>query len=333
MKIAGKGFVTMLDKWYQTITKEHALIGISITRIFFGIAILYIFLINYPTRYLLWGAHGLYPYSEYHAYVQKENFFTLFDLSSSDLFIDIFFTIGILAAIGYIVGYHTRFMGILLAVLIFSLYYRNPEITHGGDNILRIMLIYLIFARVNAYFSLDAMRAKKLKENPSNNLFNIIQTNETWQAIRAVFHNFAWIACILQLACLYFAAGAYKMMGDLWQSGTALYYASRVQDFYTPHLTELLWMFEPMIVFMTYFTIVFQVSFPFLLLNRYTKYLAIVCACSFHLGIAVFMGLADFSWIMIGCEFMLLLDHEYRKIYQFISKLKRRTNVAQKQAA
>ena len=322
----------MIDKWYHFITKERSLIGVSITRIFFGIAILYELLINYPARYLLWGAQGLYPYSEYLAYTQKEKFFTLFDISASNLFVDLVFTIGILAAICYIIGYRTRIMGIFLAMLIFSLYFRNPEITHGGDNILRILLIYLIFARVNAHFSIDAIRKRKAEEKPTKSLFSFFQGNETLKAIKAVLHNFAWFACILQIAFLYFSAGSYKIMGEMWQSGTALYYASRVQDFYTPHLTELLW-FEPLIVIMTYFTVIFQVAFPFLLLNRYTKYLAIFSAVSLHFGIAVFMGLADFSWIMIGCEFMLLLDHEYQKIFQFLSKLKKRANVEQKQAA
>lgn len=323
----------MIDKWYHFITKERALIGLSITRIFFGIAILYELIINYPARYLLWGAQGLYPYSEYLAYTSKETFYTLFHISSSNLWVDIIFALGILAAIGYIIGYRTRIMGIYLAMLVFSLYYRNPEITHGGDNILRIMLIYFLFARVNAHFSLDAIRKRKREHQPTHRLIRFLDHNETWRSIKAVVHNFAWLACILQLCFLYFSAGAYKIMGEMWQSGTALYYASRVQDFYTPHLTELLWMFEPMIIFMTYFTVIFQVAFPFLLLNRYTKYLAIISACSLHFGIAVFMGLYDFSWIMIGCECMLLLDHEYQRIFQFIAKMKRRTNAEQQQAA
>lgn len=323
----------MMNKWINTITKEHALIGLSLTRIFFGIAMLYQLVINFPARHLLWGPQGLLPYTDYQAYTRKNQFYTLFDLSSSNLLVDIIFIGGIVVAICYIIGYRTRIMSILMAIITFSLYFRNPEITHGGDNILRILLIYLIFARVGAYFSIDAYRKKRLKEKPSKTLFTFFQENQTWQAIKAVFHNFAWIACILQVVFVYFSSGAYKIMGEMWQSGTALYYASRVQDFYTPHLTELLWMFEPLIVMMTYFTVIFQVSFPFLLLNRYTKYIAILSACSLHLGIAIFMGLADFSWIMIGCELMLLLDDEYQKIYQFLLKWIKRPKIEHKQAA
>ncbi len=323
----------MMDKWVKMITKEHALIGLSLTRIFFGIALLYELVINLPSRHLLWGPQGLAPYTDYQAYARENQFYTLFDLSSSFLLVDLIFLGGIVVAICYIIGYRTRLMGILMAIIVFSLYFRNLEITHGGDNILRILLIYLIFARVGAHFSIDAYRKRRAKEKPSKTLFAFFQENPTWVAIKAVLHNFAWFACILQVAFLYFASGSYKIMGEMWQSGTALYYASRVQDFYTPYLTELLWMFEPLIVIMTYATVIFQVSFPFLLLNRYTKYFAIFSACSLHFGIAVFMGLADFSWIMIGCELMLLLDDEYRKIHQWLLKWIKRPKFAQKQEA
>lgn len=310
----------MIDKWIRIITKEHGLIGLSLTRIFFGIAILYELAMNFPVRYLLWGEHGFYPYQDYLDYTNEEGFITLFHLGSSNIWVDIILIGGILISICYIAGYQTRIMGIFMAILMFSIYYRNPEITHGGDNIIRLLLLYLVFARVGAYFSVDAYLKKRKAKKASKHLFSIIKENATIRDVKAVVHNFAWFACIIQIAFLYFSSGTYKITGDMWQSGTALYYASRVQDFYTPYLSDLLWMFEPITVGMTYFTVIFQVSFPFLILNRYTKYFAIFCACSLHFGIATFMGLADFSWIMIGCEFMLLLDHEYKKINQLITR-------------
>ena len=59
---------------------------------------------------------------------------------------------------------------------------------------------------------------------------------------------------------------------------------------------------------------IFQVSFPFLLLNRITKLIAVGSAVLFHGGIALFMGLIGFSWIMIGSELILLTDKDYRLI-------------------
>lgn len=310
----------MIDKWIRLITKENGLIGLSLTRIFFGIAVLYELVINFPARYLLWGANGFYPFDEYREYANGDHFYTLFDISSSNGWLNTVIIGGILISICYIIGFRTRIMGVLMAILMFSLYFRNPEITHGGDNILRVLFIYLMFARVGAYFSVDAFLEKRKKNPEKTHLLSQIKENQTFQDLKSVLHNFAWVACIVQLIFLYFASGTYKLAGDLWQSGTALYYASRVQDFYTPYLSDFLWIFEPVSIGMTYFAVLFQVAFPFLLLNRYTKYIAILSACALHFGIATFMGLADFSWIMIGCELLLLLDQEYKKINQWISR-------------
>ena len=106
----------------------------------------------------------------------------------------------------------------------------------------------------------------------------------------------------------------YKVMGAYWQEGTALYYATRVQEFHWPGISEWLWESEFLLVLLSYATVIFQVSFPFLLLNRITKLIAVGCAVLFHGGIALFMGLIGFSWIMIGSELILLTDKDYRLI-------------------
>src|SRR5690606_40323374 len=91
-------------------------------------------------------------------------------------------------------------------------------------------------------------------------------------------------------------------------------YATRVQEFHWPGISEWLWESEFLLVLLSYATVIFQVSFPFLLLNRITKLIAVGCAVLFHGGIALFMGLIGFSWIMIGSELILLTDKDYRLI-------------------
>lgn len=298
----------MMAKVVRLLTKEHALIGLSIARIFFGIAILYQLIINIPIRYDLWGPSGLVPYNIY----MEQGFITLFNINPSLWMVDIIVFGGIVICLLYIIGYKTRVIGVIMAILMFSLYMRNLQITHGGDNILRLLFVYLLFANVGAYFSVDSWLKKRNQaqgKQPS-----IFSRNETWNDLKAVFHNFAWIACVIQLIFMYFASGSYKIMGSMWQNGTALYYSNRVQEFFNPVLNPWLWEYEPVTIFMSYSTVLFQVAFPFLLLNRFTKYFAIISACILHLGIALFMGLVDFSWIMIGCEMILLTDTDYLKL-------------------
>ncbi|SEM90776.1 HTTM domain-containing protein [Lihuaxuella thermophila] len=296
----------MSDKFLSLLTRKHGLIGLSMTRIFFGIAFLYQLVPNWSQRYLLWGPAGLVPYGEYKKYAADQGLVTLFDLSSSPWLVDVMFLGGVVVALAYTLGYRTWLTGCLLAVFVWSFYYRNVYIVHGGDTVLRLQLTYLLFAHVGAHFSLDALRRKKKGDSGNR--------DRLWHDLAAAVHNFAWLAAVIQLAFIYFAAGTYKIQGSMWRDGTALYYASRVQDFYTPGLGEWLWQHDVVVVLLTHLTVLYQVAFPFLLLNRYTKYLALLTAFLFHAGIAVFMGLIDFSWIMIGCEFLLLTDRDYRMI-------------------
>jgi hypothetical protein len=86
----------------------------------------------------------------------------------------------------------------------------------------------------------------------------------------------------------------------MWQSGTALYYVLRTGEFGWPGYAELIYLNVPLMVALTYLTVAFQVSFPFLFwLNRYTRLMALAVGCMFHLGIAAMMGLITFSLFMI----------------------------------
>jgi hypothetical protein len=300
----------MINRLVNFLTTQQSLIGLSLVRIMFGIAMLYELALNIPTRFLLWGPDGIVSYEAYKSITESNNIHTLFDFGPELWVVNLVVFGGIIVSILYTIGFQTRIMGIIMAILMFSIYTRDYSITHGGDNILRILFIYLIFANVGAYFSVDAWLKKRRKRK----WFAKIRDNQGIRDFVAIIHNFALLTCVIQLVFMYFSSGSYKIMGALWQNGTALYYASRVQEFYTPGLNELLWKYEPLLILATYASTLFQVAFPFLLFNRYTKYFAVFSACLLHIGIAVSMGLVDFSWVMIGCECMLLFDKDYRQL-------------------
>lgn len=65
-------------------------------------------------------------------------------------------------------------------------------------------------------------------------------------------------------------------MGEPWQNGTALYYILQVKEFNLPWIGNLITSSDILIVFGTYFTVMLQVAFPFLLFNKITKYIALL---------------------------------------------------------
>ena len=291
----------MIKRLEHFLTTRHLLIGTGLMRFFLGSGILYHLLFHYRERHLLWGSGGPWPTYKFLEASAERGIITLFQLSDSPWFFECIYHLGILIVLMFTLGFRTRLATVLTFLLFWSLYYRNPFITNGGDNLVRIQLFYMMFTQAGAAFSLDRWLKKRKQGKIRGRL----------APYGAVLHNVAAAAIIIQLVFLYFTSGIYKVMGSMWQEGTAVYYAMRVQDYVWPKVSPWFWQSETIIVFLSYASVLFQVSFPFLLLNRFTKYLALLGAFTFHTGVGLMMNLALFSWYMIACEWILLGDREY----------------------
>ena len=64
-----------------------------------------------------------------------------------------------LVALALAVGWRTRWAAAASWLLLLSLHHRNPIVLHAGDNLLRLMVLWLIFTPAGAVWSLDERRA------------------------------------------------------------------------------------------------------------------------------------------------------------------------------
>lgn len=129
------------------------------------------------------------------------------------------------------------------------------------------------------------------------------------------------IAIYVQLIILYSVAGLSKVQGDYWLNGTALYYIQNVEWFST-NIPLIIQAFKnPWIVTISsYAAMLYMIGFPFMLFNRFHLLWAAM-GISFHLAIAISMGLIDFSLIMIGLILFTITDNEYRIINSWCKSL------------
>src|SRR5581483_11495948 len=58
----------------------------------------------------------------------------------------------------FVLGWRTRIVSVLFAFVVVALENRAPLLTDGGDNVLTLMSIYLVFTECGTYWSLDARR-------------------------------------------------------------------------------------------------------------------------------------------------------------------------------
>lgn len=303
---------TQWDRIVERASRERLTIGASIFRIVAGFTVLYQYLINYHQRHYLYGPDAVWPYDKFLEKLTELRSFSLYALSPSPLLFEILFHLGILVAVLWVVGWRTRLMTVLNYLFLWSLHERNPTLWDGGDNIFQIVLVYAIFADLGRHFSFDADRLRAER-----------QRGGARSQIVAMAHNAAILAFALQLSLMYAVAGLYKVQGEMWQSGTALYYVMRVDEFAWPGYSERIYQNLYLITALSYSTVAFQVGFPFLFfLNRYTRRLALLAGFSFHLGIALYMGLITFSAFMMSVELALITDDEYRTLGGWFIRLR-----------
>ncbi|WP_051254650.1 HTTM domain-containing protein [Halobacillus kuroshimensis] len=296
-----------MKRLYGMLTeKKHMLIGAGLLRVSFGLLILFMYFIHYSQRRFIWGPNGMQNHDHLQEQMALTSNFSLYQLSDSLLYFDIIFHLGILFALLFTLGVMTRFTAIVNLLFVWSLQHANVLILDGGDNIMRIILLYMLFANTSAYFSIDRLRANKES--------NAIGHAPVWNAL----HNLAILTSIIQLCFMYLSSGTHKVMGEMWTNGTALYYILQVGEYTHPFFQNMIASSEILLLAGAYSAIFVQLSFPFFLLNRYTKYFAMFSVIGLHIGIAIVMGLFTFSASMITMQFLMLNDQEYKRVYSWI---------------
>jgi antimicrobial peptide system SdpB family protein len=283
-----------MKRFVDWITTEHWLIGASLMRVSLGLWAVFFYLLHWPYRSYLWGPSGVLPFEKF---LEISDAPSVFALSKSGFYFEAVYIAAIVLAVLVVVGFLPRLTILLHWLMIWSFQERNYLLGDGGDNIMRIVLLFLVLANTGAYFSVHASGDKN--------------RDSVLQPARAIAHNLGILLIIAQLSLLYMSTGLYKVMGELWQNGTALYYILRVNEFSWPGVAEFIYRNPYLVVGLTYATVLFEVTFAPSLLNRWTRYLMIAAGFFFHFGIALFMGLVTFGWSMLSIYPLLLTDREY----------------------
>jgi hypothetical protein len=289
-------------RWFAT---EHRMIAASAIRVGLGVVLLSLYLLHYPYRHFLWGPEAFLPYALFAELNAVSESWSVYRFARTPLAFELIFHAGLAVTLLWVAGLWTRITGLLTYVFAFSLWERNGFILDGGDNILIIVLFYLLLCRTDAHFSLA--RALRGGDRPV-----MSRAPRWWTPLPTILHNAGMVAIVLQVGVLYLTSGLMKVQGEMWQSGVALYYILRVDEFTLPGVAEHVYQNMWLIVALTYVTVLEQVSYPFMLLNKWTKRLSVFIVVQMHLGIALVMGLITFSTVMITLQAAAFNDDELR---------------------
>ncbi|MGW2772760.1 HTTM domain-containing protein [Streptomyces olivaceoviridis] len=133
----------------------------AVIRIGFAGTWLLFLLREFPHRQELYGPAGPWGWNLAKELTADNHAFTALLWSDGQLWFECCYTLAILTAAALVLGWRTRTASVLFMVGVLSLQNRSVFIGDGGDNVLHLMAIYLVFTRCGQVWSLDARRAAR----------------------------------------------------------------------------------------------------------------------------------------------------------------------------
>lgn len=289
---------------------KKALYGLAVTRILFGVTAIGLLASNFGTRLYTFGSGSAWngelatPVSDF----PKVWIFSAFHvvMGNDALYTLLYLLLGVLAVL-FTIGWRFRIVHPLFFCMWIGFIEANDMVGDQGDNMFRIALLLLFFADPAARWSIDARRRAKKGE--------WFASNSSPAQIGTVLHNLALVALTAQVCFVYASGALFKAGGTPWAEGYAVYNPLQTARFGTwPVLSDLVTTWGPMVVMISWASILIQVAFPLMLLTRPTRLIGLIGILSFHIGIAVLMGLPWFSLTMIAIDAIFIRDRSWQRL-------------------
>ncbi|WP_435611428.1 HTTM domain-containing protein [Streptomyces sp. bgisy159] len=133
----------------------------AVVRIGFALTWLLFLLREYPHRAELYGPDAPWSWPLARRLLEMNGAFTALSWSEARPWFELVYACAVLSAALLLVGWRTRTMSVLFMAGVLSLQNRSVFMGDGGDNVLHLMSVYLVFTRCGRVWSLDARRVRR----------------------------------------------------------------------------------------------------------------------------------------------------------------------------
>lgn len=195
-----------------------------------------------------------------------------------------FYLLATLAALTTCLGLWTRLSSVILAICVVSFHHRYSQILHGGDTVMRVMVLYLAIAPSGAAVSLDRYFARKKGKAPE-----IPPEVSLWPQRLVAFN------CSL----IYLTTTWAKWFGQLWKSGDATWYPARLHEFERFPVPSFLNDY-PFVKLTSFGTLAVEFSLATLVWFKPLRKWVLLAGIGFHLFIEYSMNIPLFSFLMMS---------------------------------
>ncbi len=167
----------------------------------------------------------------------------------------------------------------------------SPFIQNGGDNLLKFVMLYMIFADSFQYFSVEKIK-------PHSSISNFLS-------------NLAGHSVQIHICLVYFISAIHKVHAEVWFNGIATYYTLSLERFRGTDMNLSLAKNGIFVTFSTYFTLFFELLFPLAIWNKSLRNIFMLSGILIHIGIFFFMMIYDFQVIFIMIYGFFISNNEW----------------------
>ena len=298
-------FRRALGAWDLFLFRPISPAPVALYRIAFGAIVLLDLLFLLPDVFRFYGEQGVLPPAEAAPYVRQSPLNVFAWLPSRPGALVAFFIFAMLAAASLCAGFLTRWSAVAVWVCLLSLHYRNPFVIHDGDGLLRVCSFCLIFSAAGRALSVDRwLRVRRGAEPPGD---------------PAPAAPWAQRLIQIQIAVVYLATVYWKLHGHTWVYGTAVYYATRVQElqrFPVPYLFDHLWTIK----LLTWGALAVEVAMGTLVWLRDLRYPVLLAGLALHLGLEYSMNIQLFQWVILSAYILFVEPEDVSRVARWVRR-------------
>jgi len=233
-----------------------------------------------------------------------------FHWSSDPLFLWTMHFAALAAMLAFTLGFLMPWTGWIATFFAISYAHRASGTLFGLDQINVALVFCLSLGRSGKRWSIDRLWLLRKQKAKNPDPAGAGQGEEN-TPVFCIWSNIGTRLIQIQLCVIYLFAGFGKLQGETWWNGEALWGAVSSYQYQSIDLT---WLSDyPMLInFLTHLTIVWEVSYLFLVWPKWSRPLVICTAIAIHAGIALFLGMMTFGTIMIVANLAFL---EWRAMF------------------
>lgn len=179
------------------------------------------------------------------------------------------------AAVGLLVGYRPRLAAVVCWVAAVSFSQANLYLHNGGDQLKLIVLLLLVFLPTDGCWAVRPHPAARAAAGPV--------LVRPWP-IRLL---------LVQLVVMYFMNGTYKALGPAWRDGSVMYYVAHSPSWAHFSADYLPLPYDALKV-LAWVTVLWELSFPLLILVSWARAAALWLGVLFHVGTLVHLEVGLF---------------------------------------